>query len=141
MLGDVIDGEVRPLYLTGNLMEEFGATPIEGSDCVIMRVKDKLKKQLADNLIDLPEEYALFENYPNPFNPSTTIQYAIPEQSFVKLVVYNLLGEEVSILVNEQKEPGIYEVKFNANQLPSGIYIYRMQTAKATFTKKLMLLK
>jgi hypothetical protein len=85
--------------------------------------------------------YSLSNNYPNPFNPSTTISYSIPELSFTTLKVYDVLGSDVITLVNEEKPAGSYEVELNANNLPSGIYFYRIQAGNFTQTKKMMLLK
>jgi hypothetical protein len=95
--------------------------------------------------------YQLSQNYPNPFNPSTTIQYQIPEISFVTLKVYDVLGNEIATLVNEEKPAGNYEVEFsakggsasggNAWNLPSGIYFYRLQTGTFAETKKMALIK
>jgi hypothetical protein len=91
--------------------------------------------------VEIPLEYSLEQNYPNPFNPSTTIKYSIPEEGFVKLAVYNMLGEEVSMIVNGIQKAGRYEVNFNASQLSSGVYIYRLETTNFTSSKKLMLMK
>ena len=91
--------------------------------------------------VQLPLEYSLEQNYPNPFNPSTTIKYSIAEDGFVKLAVYNLLGEEVSTLVNTTQKAGRYEVNFNASQLSSGVYVYRIETVNFTASKKLILMK
>ena len=88
-----------------------------------------------------PLTFALEQNYPNPFNPSTSIKYSVPENGFVKLSVYNLVGEEVSVLVNETVDAGFYEVAFNAANLPSGTYFYRLQTGNSLQTKKMILLK
>ncbi len=88
-----------------------------------------------------PLTFALEQNYPNPFNPSTNIKYSVPENGFVKLSVYNLVGEEVSVLVNETVDAGFYEVAFNAANLPSGTYFYRLQTGNSLQTKKMILLK
>lgn len=88
-----------------------------------------------------PEEFRLEQNFPNPFNPITTIQYQIPSDSKVTLKVYDVLGAEVMILVNEEQEAGYKEVKFNAGNLASGMYIYRLVTDNYSSTKKLMLLK
>lgn len=74
-----------------------------------------------------PASFALQQNYPNPFNPETSIRYELPEAAFVRLSVYNPLGQEVAMLVNEQEPPGSYQVKFNATALPSGVYFYRLQ--------------
>ena len=88
-----------------------------------------------------PTEYALYQNYPNPFNPTTTIKYQIPELSFITLKVYDVLGNEVSTLVNEEKPIGDYELEFDATNLPSGIYFYRLQTGSFVETKKMLLMK
>jgi hypothetical protein len=90
---------------------------------------------------DIPTEFSLSQNYPNPFNPRTTIKYSIPQRSFVSITVYNILGKEVSKLVNEEKLSGSYEVQFDGNRLSSGVYFYRLQAGKFSETKKLMLLK
>lgn len=89
----------------------------------------------------LEKEFKLFQNYPNPFNPTTSIKYQVSRYEKVKLIVYDTLGNEVAILVNEQKTPGIYEVKFNAGNLPSGVYYYKMDTDNYSASKKFLLLK
>jgi hypothetical protein len=85
--------------------------------------------------------YVLEQNYPNPFNPSTTIKFQLPELSFVTLKVYDVLGNEIKTLVNEEKVVGNYEVEFNATRLPSGIYFYRLQSGSFVETKKMVLMK
>jgi hypothetical protein len=86
-------------------------------------------------------EFTLMHNYPNPFNPTTTIEYQIKELTDVELKVFDILGREIIILVNEENPAGSYEVKFDAANLPSGIYFYRLQAGKFLETKKMMLLK
>jgi lysophospholipase L1-like esterase len=88
-----------------------------------------------------PSNYDLGQNYPNPFNPSTSIRFQIPEREFVSLKIYNSLGKKVATLVNEEKGPGKYKITWNASDLPSGIYFYRIITAGYTETKKMLLLK
>jgi myo-inositol-hexaphosphate 3-phosphohydrolase len=88
-----------------------------------------------------PTDFTLAQNYPNPFNPVTTISYSLPVISQVELVVYNTLGESVVQLVNEEKEAGRYKVEFNATNLPSGIYFYRLQTGSFVDNKKMVLMK
>jgi len=84
---------------------------------------------------------SLVQNYPNPFNPTTTIKYQIPELSLVTIKVYDVLGNEIATLVNQEKPIGSYEVKFNAIGIPSGIYFYRIQAGSFVETKKMLLLK
>jgi fibronectin-binding autotransporter adhesin len=98
-------------------------------------------------IAELPTVFALQQNYPNPFNPTTNISFDIPQNSSVKIVIYDMLGREVSTLVNANYAPGRYTVPFNASKLSSGIYIYRMTSQSSsdqkmfTSTKKLMLVK
>jgi GH35 family endo-1,4-beta-xylanase len=96
-------------------------------------------KETASNL--LPSKYELDQNYPNPFNPSTNIRYSIVNAAKVTLKVYDILGREVQTLVNKEQAPGHYVVKFNAENLASGVYLYRITAGDFTATKKLMLLK
>ncbi len=90
---------------------------------------------------DLPREFRLDQNYPNPFNPSTTIQFAVPKAGEYKVVIYNILGQQVAELLNTQLQPGVHKVQFNANQLASGVYIYQLIGDKVNFTKKMVLMK
>jgi parallel beta-helix repeat protein len=89
----------------------------------------------------LPELFELYQNFPNPFNLSTKINYSIPKSSFVTLKVYDLLGKEITTLVNERKSAGNYSVNLNASNLPSGVYFYRMLAGSFVSTKKFILLK
>ena len=98
--------------------------------------------------IFLPDEIILYQNYPNPFNPSTTINFSIFSQSFVSLKVYDILGNEVAILLNEVMPAGNYEVAFNSKNLPnvkttlpSGVYLYKLTAGGNSQTKKMILLK
>jgi photosystem II stability/assembly factor-like uncharacterized protein len=88
-----------------------------------------------------PSVFQLSQNYPNPFNPSSTINFSIPSSGLVTLKVYDALGKEVAVMLNEVKEPGSYNVKFNAENLSSGIYLYKMQSGNYIATKKMILLK
>jgi hypothetical protein len=89
----------------------------------------------------VPTEFILSQNYPNPFNPSTKITYTIPSRSDVNIKVFNLLGSEVAELVKGEMEAGNHDVEFNAANLPSGVYFYRMQAGNFIGTKKMLLLK
>jgi len=93
--------------------------------------------------LDPPEldDFILYQNYPNPFNPNTKINYQIPELSFVTIKVYDVLGTEVAILVSAEKTAGSYQVEFNAANLPSAVYFYRLRAGTFTETKKMLILK
>jgi len=90
---------------------------------------------------DIPTEFNLSQNYPNPFNPVTLIKYQVPNTSHVSIKVYDLTGQEVALLVNEVKEVGTYEIKFDASNLASGVYLYRMVAGDFTSARKFNLLK
>ena len=89
----------------------------------------------------LPARYSLGQNYPNPFNPSTTIKFELPKSSHVTLSVYDILGRQVSVLINERRDAGLHEVKFDAASLASGVYFYRLQAGSYVQTRKLLILK
>jgi hypothetical protein len=94
-----------------------------------------------DKSNSLPTCFTLEQNYPNPFNPSTKISYQLPVRGNVTLRVFNSLGEEIRTLIDEQKDAGNYEIEFNASDLPSGIYIYKINAGNYTAVKKMILLK
>jgi hypothetical protein len=89
----------------------------------------------------MPSDYSLEQNYPNPFNPSTVISFSIPKNSKVTLKIYDVLGREVAVLVNEEKPAGFYTVNFNGDQLACGVYIYSIQTNEKLLARKMLLLK
>jgi hypothetical protein len=119
------DGDARDTVSPDIGADEFDGTTIVG-----------VKNEKSEPLI-----FALYQNYPNPFNPSTTIKYSIPKASFVTLRVYDILGREVATLVNEEKPAANYEIKFNANNLSSGVYFYRIAAGNFISTKKFIILK
>jgi hypothetical protein len=90
---------------------------------------------------EIPTVFSLAQNYPNPFNPVTAIKYSVPKQNLVKLVIYDIIGREVVTLVNEVKHPGNYSVSFDASNLASGVYFYRMVAGDFTDVKKMVLIK
>jgi hypothetical protein len=89
----------------------------------------------------MPDVFYLSQNYPNPFNPVTVIKYQIPEVSFVSLKVYDVLGREISILINDEKSAGSYTVELDGSKLTSGIYFYRLIAGDFIETKSMMLMK
>jgi hypothetical protein len=110
---------------------KFWAEGIQGTDNTISVAR----------LDEIPTHYSLSQNYPNPFNPSTKIEYALPEDSHVRLSIHNSMGQEVLQLTNGTQPAGKYIVDFNARNLPSGVYFYRLQTGNFITTKKMMLVK
>jgi uncharacterized Ntn-hydrolase superfamily protein len=87
------------------------------------------------------DRFYLYQNYPQPFNPSTTIKYQIPKPSFVSLRIFDSLGREIAVLINEEKQTGIYEVEFDGSNLTSGIYFYTLKAGEYLNTKKMLLIK
>jgi len=133
---------------------ETRAFEVDGEGYVYAGTKESVWRTKTNTIITdieteeylTPENFYLSQNYPNPFNPSTTISYSISEPSYVTLKVYDILGNEVTTLVNEEKPAGSYEVEFSAEggdayKLASGIYIYRLTSGIFTASKKLILLK
>jgi hypothetical protein len=90
---------------------------------------------------EMPRHSTLEQNFPNPCNPNSEIRYQISEVSNVRLAVYDLLGREVAVLVDEQKEPGSYQVRFDASGLSSGMYFCRLQAGSYTKTRKMLLVR
>lgn len=89
----------------------------------------------------VPASYKLDQNYPNPFNPATVIRYTVPKDGNVKLTVYNVIGQKITGLINREVKAGTYEVNFDASQLPSGIYMYKLEAGTFTSVRKMMLIK
>ena len=113
-----------------------------------VRVYKKIETDIKDDIIDVPKAYTMEQNYPNPFNPSTTIKYSIPfvetlrETSLhVTLKIYDTLGKEIAVLVNKEQAPGNYSVNFDASEISSGIYFYKLTTNNFSQAKKMVLLR
>jgi photosystem II stability/assembly factor-like uncharacterized protein len=126
----------------------IGLYAYSDSDTLLACATNGLFKVFASHIVGVSEEFnslprifVLAQNYPNPFNPTTTINYQLSTNSHVTLKVFDVLGREVATLVNETKEPGRYEVEFNAEHLASGIYLYRLTGAGFTQTKKMILIR
>lgn len=118
-------------FATGSSMiEEY--MPVWGTgNCIQTSIEEE----------EIPAEFSLSQNYPNPFNPTTNISYNLPQASMVTIGVYNLLGQQVALLVNEYKSAGPHTVSFNASEISSGMYIYRMESENFVRSKKLLLIK
>jgi len=105
--------------------EHFNTDPIEKSKTTFQQTED----------------YKLFQNFPNPFNPSTKISYKIKKEGNVSLSVFNLVGQEISVLVNEKQSAGNYEVEFDASELTTGVYLYKLQINGFTSVKRMTVIK
>lgn len=134
------------IWVPGELLGWFPSTPsnvvyaytLLGQNDGVESENLLLDEDLNSTLL---KKNGIIGNYPNPFNPSTKISYQIPENSFVSLVVYNTLGQKVAELVNEHQSSGKYSVQFNATNLPSGVYIYKIQAGEFSSVKKMLLTK
>jgi len=141
-LVELLPEETKEIVYTFDVDYNIGTTK---SDTIEFTITDGNAINITKQFIlqyTLPTEYKLEQNYPNPFNPTTKIRYSIPSTPLslgeglgVRLIVYDILGNEVTTLVNEQKEPGYYEVEFNASNYASGVYIYRLQAGSFVSTK------
>ncbi len=135
--------EVNRLH--GELIEYIRLTDVSegfavGMTGLILRLSDSVVN-VGKNHSQNPGEFHLYQNYPNPFNPLTKIEFKLPKATYTKLTVYNVLGERIIELVNRKLEAGYYEVEFNGDKLPSGTYIYTLDTEKYNESKKMILLK
>ncbi|KAB2847004.1 MAG: T9SS type A sorting domain-containing protein [Melioribacteraceae bacterium] len=119
----------------------FGGEDSNGKLVPYVERLDPQLTTIADEQNKIPSTFSLSQNYPNPFNPTTVIKYQIPEYSFVNLKIFDILGNEVIELVNENKHTGYYEVHFNAKDLTSGVYFYRLTAGKFSETKKMVVVK
>lgn len=140
-------GDKEFMYLTNEgIFVMVGLIAASASDTGIVTT-DGVQILLPPSIVNVdeekivPDKFLLEQNYPNPFNPTTKISYQIPKTTFVTLKIYDLLGNEVATLVNEEKPAGNYSVDFNASQLSSGVYFYKMKSDNFVQTKKLIFMK
>ncbi len=94
-----------------------------------------------DGPASVPDQFKMDQNYPNPFNPNTTIEFALLQTEWVTLKIFNILGQQVTTLVSEKLNPGVYKYKWQADNLPTGIYICRLQAGEFEQVRKMILLK
>ena len=126
-------------YVSSYLPRDTNATHHNGAVAYSYSVKANITSVAGEKTI--PSEFIVEQNYPNPFNPSTVIRYQLKSSEFVTLKVFDILGKEVEILVNERQTSGLHEIKFNAANLSSGIYFYQLNANGSVLTKKAVLLK
>lgn len=131
------DEEVKD-YTLQNIFSK-NTNPNFGYDWMPDIITSVKESQMGSN--EIPSEYTLSQNYPNPFNPETKIIYTLPKQSNVKLIIYDIMGQQVKVLVNQIQNPGRYELSFNASELASGVYFYRLIANGNIITRKMLLLK
>jgi len=121
-----------PLFTIGNTRDGITIIHQEQSDCYYLSTATETVS---------PENFILYPAYPNPFNPVTTIAYNLPSRQLVRAAIYDLSGREIVLLVDENQSPGLKEIRWDASQLPSGLYLCRLQAGSATQVRKLILLK
>ncbi len=122
-------------YLFSGTLNGFYRQPVVSNLMAITEVEEENNNEV------IPSAYALHQNFPNPFNPSTTISFSIPNTEFVTLKIYDSVGKEVETLVNENLPAGSYNKQFNATNLASGVYFYRLQAGSYYQTNKMILMK
>ena len=141
--GDDIYYKVTALNIHDKIPGDDDSYILESDYSSTVTIEARIEKQMIDEEIveEAPKVYALNSNYPNPCNPTTQISYQIPNDGFVNLTVYNSLGQEVAVLVNRQQSVGRYSVQFNAANLSSGIYFYRIAAGEFNSVKKMLLIR
>ncbi len=135
-LGEVADGDIIPLTISGQLID---GTPFEGTDCIV--IVGGGSSAIADDSEAGEAAMASVNNYPNPFNPVTTISFNLPQQSDVKVEIYNIKGQRVTTLVDGQFNAGEHSCTWDGSAVASGVYFYRLETPRFTESKKMVLLK
>ncbi|MBK9097962.1 MAG: T9SS type A sorting domain-containing protein [bacterium] len=134
---DLPNDYIRDFYIDWN-DNKWIAT--HGGGLVVYRAGGATSvEEISDNV--LPEQFYLAQNYPNPFNPSTKIQFRIVGSGFVSLKVFDVLGNEVATLISEEKPAGAYQFNFDASNLSSGVYFYKLTSGNLSETRKMILLR
>ena len=142
LIGNGATSSVKLFDNAGNYLEDFissGAGNLLTPNAVVIRENNAVSVSGSGN--SFINNYILEQNYPNPFNPGTIISFSIPNSEFTQLKIYDALGTEINSLVNEYKQSGNYDIEFNAENLPTGIYFYRLISGNYSDTKKMILLK
>ena len=145
---NAVTGESASYHLTGTLGQPFTGRAASSRFIVTLGFWATVPPEAtAPTAIEavasdaVPTQFVLDQNYPNPFNPATHIRYALPTSEQVRLAIYDVLGREVSVLVDRQQAAGTYEVAFDADGLPSGLYVYRIEAGSSHQARTMLLLK
>ena len=141
ILTQITETTYNDLSVDGEYYYRVSAFDLNGNESELSASVQVTTELLSNDLLDIPTEFALNGCYPNPFNPSTTVEYAIPEISNVKISILDITGREVDILINGIQTPGFHQIKWDAQNLPAGIYMVMMRTDDFTQVQKIMLLK
>ena len=136
---------VRPNVAPGAYLYRLKQVDLDGTEHLSEQHRVVVTGAVASvNDASLPQRFALEQNYPNPFNPATRIRYGVPQTGLVRLAIYNAIGQEISLLVNDVQSPGQYEVTFapeNSSSMSSGTYFCRLQVGERTETRTMFYLK
>jgi len=132
-----------PVYLSrrGQSDTQYPTSLTQSYNRANIQLEISLITGIESNTVSIPAVYSLSQNFPNPFNPVTKINFSIPKQGYVNMKVYDVLGKEVMTLVNEIRPAGNYDVDFNGSNLASGVYFYRMETENFIDIKRMVLIK
>ena len=133
--------EANHWLLAVSFIDANNGTTVGGDGTILHTTNGGVTFVEEEQIDEVPREFLLSQNYPNPFNPTTKLSYSITQSGLVTLKVYDVLGTEIETLVNEEKSVGTYELNWNAANLPSGVYFYRLQAGSFVQTRKMILLK
>lgn len=140
-IGEIKKGENKDIEIKFDIADKTDINEEGGIRLGIYNGETLIAEREFRIRISHPLKYELKQNYPNPFNPTTTICYTIPQKSMVSLKIFNILGEEVSVLIDEEKEAGEHKIIFSAEGIASGIYYYKIKSGDYSETKKLIIVK
>lgn len=138
---DLESGSADNVSFTFNLSENAPVNTEGNINFMVNSSDGKIVQKLFKVNTGIPDKYELLQNYPNPFNPITTIKFSLPEDKVVNLKIFNILGETVKVLLNEEKKAGLHTVQFDASSLSSDVYFYSLETGNYKSVKKMMLIK
>jgi hypothetical protein len=123
------------------MVDRNAGTVYAGDENGTIYMKRETITTTAESIEPLPEKFSMSQNFPNPFNPATTIKFSIPVSGYYKLRIYNIIGEQVAQLINRKMEPGHHEIRFDARHLSSGVYLYSLVGKNINITRKMILMK